>query len=146
MELNCIVDGIEMVGTVIKDLSVKNNIVDIGKDARKSFGLNINEPTFEKIENAVIAQVAIHFQIELEQEENKCSIELVLEGAFLSRNCLNEDAFKQLVILNGVAALIGIARGKIETLSAGIFNKGKIVIPFINVMDYYKSLAEDSAK
>ena len=65
MELNCIVDGIEMVGTVIKDLSVKNNIVDIGKDARKSFGLNINEPTFEKIENAVIAQVAIHFQIEI---------------------------------------------------------------------------------
>ena len=27
-----------------------------------------------------------------------------------------------------------------------IFNKGKIVIPFKNVMDYYKSLAEDSAK
>lgn len=42
--------------------------------------------------------------------------------------------------------MIGIARGKIETLSAGIFNKGKIVIPFINVMDYYKSLAEDRAK
>lgn len=35
MELNCIVDGIEMVGTVIKDLSVKNNIVDIGKRCKK---------------------------------------------------------------------------------------------------------------
>ena len=144
MELNCIVDGIELVGTAIKDLSVKNNIIDIGKDARKSFGLSINEPTFERIENAVLAQVVIHFQIEIEQEDDKCSIEMVLEGAFLSRNCLNEEAFKQLVILNGVAALIGIARGKIETLSASIFNSGKIVIPFINVLDYYKSLSEDN--
>lgn len=44
--------------------------------------------------------------------------------------------------MNGAAALIGIARGKFETISASIFNNGKIVIPFVNVIDYYKNLKE----
>jgi len=45
-----------------------------------------------------------------------------------------------LVAVNGAAAIIGIARGKIEAMTANIFNSGKVVIPFVNVIDYYKSL------
>lgn len=36
-------------------------------------------------------------------------------------------------------AVLDIARGKIESLSSSIFNNGKIVIPFVNVIDYYKA-------
>ena len=46
---------------------------------------------------------------------------------------------RKLVAINGASALIGIARGKIESLSSSIFNNGKIVIPFVNVIDYYKA-------
>lgn len=67
-------------------------------------------------------------------------MELSLEGAFLSQGSISEKKFKQLVAVNGAAAIIGIARGKIETLTANIFNNGKIVIPFVNVIDYYKSM------
>ena len=63
-----------------------------------------------------------------------------IEGAFLSSGDVDEDMFEQLVGINGVAAIIGIARGKIEAISANIFNNGKIVIPFVNVIDYYKSM------
>lgn len=48
-----------------------------------------------------------------------------------------------LVGVNGAAALIGIARGKVESITANIFNNGKIVIPFVNVIDYYKGISEE---
>lgn len=77
-----------------------------------------------------------------QSEEQECKIQLALEGAFLSKGTAGDEAFKELVIVNGAAALIGIARGKIEAISANIFNNGKIVIPFVNVIDYYKGLGE----
>ena len=143
MELNLVATGIELIGTTVKSLNVENNIVDIDRDAKRSFGLNINEPEFQKLDDALFAQMLIDFEVEVNQsEDQRCKIQLSLEGAFLSRGTIDEDSFKELVIVNGATALIGIARGKIETISANVFNNGKLVIPFVNVIEYYKSLAE----
>ena len=49
MELNCIVDGIRLVGTAIKKLNIENNIADIGYNGKNNFGFNINEPEFKRI-------------------------------------------------------------------------------------------------
>ena len=133
MELNRIATGIKLVGTTIKEISVENNIVNVQKEAKRSFGLNINEPSFENIDEGLFSQMAIDFEVE---------IELSLEGAFLSEKNTEEEDFKQLVIINGAAALISIARGKIESITSNIFDSGKVVIPFVNVIDYYKGLSE----
>ena len=53
---------------------------------------------------------------------------------------ITEDEFIRLVSINGVASMIGIARGKIESISSSIYNNGKVVIPFVNVVEYYKEL------
>jgi hypothetical protein len=143
MELNQVSTGIALLGTTIKNLQVDNNIVDIERDGKRSFGLNINAPNFEQADNAIFAQMTIDFEIEIEQTDNQiCKIQLSLEGAFLSEHNIDEDNFKQLVAVNGASAIIGIARGKIETISSNIFNNGKIVIPFVNVIDYYKGLTD----
>lgn len=143
MELNMVTTGIELIGTTVKSLSVDNNIVDIERDGKRSFGLNVNEPEFQEVEEGLFAQMTIDFEVEVEQsEEQQCKIQLSIEGAFLSSGNVEKDEFKELVFVNGAAALIGIARGKIESVSANVFNNGKIVIPFVNVIDYYKSLAE----
>jgi hypothetical protein len=143
MEFNLVATGIELIGTTVRVLNIENNIVDVEREAKRSFNLNINEPQFEKLENEFLSQMIIDFKVEIEQSERqKCKIEMSLEGAFLSGQSVDEAAFKQLVVVNGAAAIIGIARGKIETISANVFNNGKIVIPFVNVADYYKSLSE----
>lgn len=143
MELNLIAAGIELVGTAIKNLTVENTIVDVEKEAKRSFGLNINEPYFEKTEDGFFSQLTIDFEIEIEQSgEQKFKMELTLEGAFLSEGGIDEKNFKQLAGVNGAAAVIGIARGKIEAITSNIFNNGKITIPFVNVVDYYKSMTE----
>ena len=114
MELNRIATGIKLVGTTIKEISVENNIVNVQKEAKRSFGLNINEPSFENIDEGLFSQMAIDFEVEIEQTEDRnFKLELSLEGAFLSEKNTEEEDFKQLVIINGAAALISIARGKI---------------------------------
>ena len=144
MELNVVAAGIEIVGTTVKSITVENNIVDIEREAKRSFGLNINEPQFEKLGESFFSQMTVDFDIEVEQsDDQKCKIKLSLEGAFISGDNTTEDAFKQLVAINGAAAIIGLARGKIESITANVFNNGKIVIPFVNVVDYYKGLAEE---
>ena len=143
MELNRIATGIKLVGTTIKEISVENNIVNVQKEAKRSFGLNINEPSFENIDEGLFSQMAIDFEVEIEQAEDRnFKFELSLEGAFLSEKNTEEEDFKQLVIINGAAALISIARGKIESITSNIFDSGKVVIPFVNVIDYYKGLSE----
>ena len=143
MELNLVSTGIELIGTTVKLLNIENNVVDVEREGKRSFGLNINEPHFQKDEDGLFAQMLIDFEIEIEQSnEQSCKIELSIEGVFVANGDIEEKAFSELVIVNGASALIGIARGKIESVSANVFNNGKVVIPFINVVDYYKSLIE----
>lgn len=61
MELNQIATGIKIVGTTIKDISVKNNIVNVQKEAKRSFGLNINEPSLEKIDQGFFFSIGYRF-------------------------------------------------------------------------------------
>ena len=99
-------------------------------------------PIEENIEKTkeIFSQMTIDFDIIINQSDNdNCNIHFTITGAFLSKGKISEEDFKQLVAINGASALIGIARGKIESLSSSIFNNGKIVIPFVNVIDYYKA-------
>lgn len=141
MNFNTVVTGIELLGTKIKKLNVENDIVDVETEAKRSLGININEPQYQQSGDELYAQITIDFEINLEQDEGqKCKIEMSIEGAFLSEKDTDVEKFKELVLINGAAALIGIVRGKVESITASIFNNGKIVIPFINVVDYYKNL------
>lgn len=143
MELNLIATGIELIGTTIKSINVENSIVDVEREAKRGFRLDINEPLFKKMDNYYFSKMTVDFEIDIEQsQKQRCKLEVSLEGAFISGQEISEEDFKQLVIVNGAAAIIGIARGKIETITANIFNNGKIVIPFVNVIEYYKSLSE----
>ena len=141
MELNMISAGIELLGATVKELEIHNQIVDVEMDAKRVFGLNICEPEFQLDDDTreIYSAMTIEFDVEITQaDDSSCSIHLAIEGAFLSAPDTKMDDFQSLVAVNGASALIGIARGKIEAISASIFNNGKIVIPFVNVIDYYK--------
>ena len=71
-------------------------------------------------------------------------MKLSIEGLFDSSEDKTEEEFKKLVALNGAAALISIARGKIEGITANAFADGKVTIPLINVYDYYKDAIKAS--
>ena len=123
MEFNLVVPGIELVGTTVKTLTIGNNIVDVEKEAKRSFGLNINEPHFEETNDVFFAQMTIDFEIDIEQSENQnCQIQLSLEGAFISSSDVDKDTFRQLVIVNG-ARMFGMVQDLLHTEKDDDFNK-----------------------
>ena len=102
--------------------------------------MTILKPQYENIENGYFASLQIEFTININQEKKWCKFEILIKGAFQSTRDMDEEEFRKLVEINGAASLIGIARGKIESISATMLNNGKINIPYINVMDYYHSM------
>lgn len=145
MEYDLVATGIKLVGTRIPNLAISNNIVDIKNGSKRKFGLRINEPSFENVKSNILSQMRIDFLVELEQENQESfKMEISIEGAFLSEEGVDLEEFKSLVAINGASAIIGIARGNIESITSNVFNNGKIVIPFVNVIDYYKSLTENN--
>lgn len=98
MKLNSITTGIELAGTTVKNLYVKNNIVDIEYEGERNFGMNINEPLFEKTDSGWFAQMVIDFEIEVIQgNDERCKIQLSLEGAFLSQVLFQKIRLKNLL-------------------------------------------------
>ncbi|MDC7278778.1 hypothetical protein NXH64_04590 [Butyrivibrio fibrisolvens] len=139
MNLNEITAGIELLGNNINKLVIKNSLVNFADAKEKKIDFCINKPRFEKDDDGLMGQIEIEFKIDLiNSEEQKCHMEIALEGAFVPSGDIDEEQFEQLVMVNGAAALVSIARGKIEAISGNVLNSGKIVIPFINVLEYYK--------
>lgn len=144
MDLNMITNEIQLIGTTVRNISVDNNIVNVEKESKHSFGLNIHEPYLKQDQNSILAQMTIDFKVEIEQSEReKCTLQMSVEGAFVSKTDMDKEQFERLVAVNGATAIIGIARGKIEAVTANIFNEGKVSIPFVNVINYYQSLLKE---
>ena len=57
---------------------------------------------------------------------------------------IEQKAFLELLIINGATALYSIARGKMEAISASVFLDGKIVLPFVNIIQFYHEKHKDS--
>jgi hypothetical protein len=142
MNFNKVATGLSFIGATVREMKLDNDIFILDKEAKRSLGLNIHEPKITKQDKSFLGQLLIDFTVEIEQEESKCKIELSIEGLFDSAEDMPEDELKKLVALNGAAALIGIARGRIEGITANAFSDGKVTLPLINVYDYYKGVME----
>ena len=68
MNLNSVVAGLELLGTSVRKMAIENNIVELKNDAKRSFGINILEPSFEKREDEHYSEMIIDFEIEIEQQ------------------------------------------------------------------------------
>ena len=60
-----------------------------------------------------------------------------VKGLFKTSNEVSDEKFMELLNINGGAALFSIARSKIEVLSSLTYAEGKIVIPMINIIQYF---------
>ena len=145
MYINTVATGIELIGYAITDIKIENTIVDLYSDAEKKFGLNVFEPTVS--EKGITSQINIQIVVEIEQDGKKYSnIDMIMNGSFRAIRKMPREELIRLVSINGVASMIGIARGKIESISASLYNTGKIVIPFVNVVEYYKEIESQIKK
>ena len=59
------------------------------------------------------------------------------QGVFKASNEITDEKFMELLNINGGAALFSIARSKIEVLSSLTYTEGKIILPMINIIQYF---------
>lgn len=140
MNINQVAADLEMVGCSVRNLSITNDLISIRDDDELHLDLDIL-PVYEGIiEQEHRGRVVLNLHIDSvrkEREDQKMEISVTFEAFFRSTDSMEEQAFIELLIINGATALYSLARGKIEAISASIFLDGKIVLPFVNIIQYY---------
>lgn len=140
MNINQVAADLEMVGCSVRNLSITNDLISIRDDDELHLDLDIL-PVYEGIiEQEHRGRVVLNLYIDSvrkEREDQKMKISVTFEALFRSTDSMEEQAFIELLIINGATALYSLARGKIEAISASIFLDGKIVLPFVNIIQYY---------
>lgn len=141
MELNQITADLNFLTSVIHSLSVDCKMFIISNDNKKEFGLDIkcSKPTIA--DNQKIGRLLMQVNVSVLQEDEELppdKFSLEIEGVFSSSAKMTDEDFLQYLNINGGAALYSIARAKIEAVSSLTYAEGKITLPMVNIVQYFK--------
>jgi hypothetical protein len=151
IKLDEIVSGFSYVGSSVKECKILNSIVSLGPDAQYSLELDFStmllplnkEDPFRR--GRVLLSIGCKVRSEAD-EDAKTDIDFVIEGEFSVSNEMSDEAFTKMLMVNGVSALYGIARSKLEVITALTYHQGKISFPMINVLELLKEKQEQESQ
>ena len=140
MDFNKITAELDFVGSSIHNVEIKSDMIRISDSTKKSFGLDIkcSKPLVK--DNEKFGKLLMQVEVSLFKEDEELepdSFKIVIEGVFKASNETSDEKFMELLNINGGAALFSIARSKIEMLSSMTYAEGKIVLPMINIIQYF---------
>lgn len=139
MNFNKITSELNFLGCTIRELKIVNNIVSLSPNVVKKFGMDVVPSELSINQETKYGKLMLKIVVELEENgKNAGLIELLMEGAFSVPSSVDEKMFKELILINGATALYSIGRSKIENITATTFLDGKILIPLINIYDFYQ--------
>lgn len=148
INLNEVAAGLSYVGSSVKKCNIDNNIISLGADAkyemRLDFSTSILPQSVEEHLKRGRVLLNIRCDVTLEEVENvQTSIDFIIEGEFSTSTDTPDDKFNKMLMINGVSALYGIARSKLEVITAMTYHDGKISFPMINVLELLKQKEEN---
>ncbi|MBQ3014218.1 MAG: hypothetical protein IJD75_03645 [Clostridia bacterium] len=140
MDFNKITAELDFVGSSVHNVEIKSDMIRISNSTKKSFGLDIkcSKPLVK--DNEKFGKLLMQVEVSLFKEDEELepdSFKIVIEGIFKASNETSDEKFMELLNVNGGAALFSIARSKIEMLSSMTYAEGKIVLPMINIIQYF---------
>lgn len=140
MDFNKITADLDFVGSTVHSVEIKSNMISIPNKTKKSFGMDIkcSKPLIKDEEK--FGKLLLQVEVSLFKEDEELepdTFKLVIEGMFKSSKEIDDERFMELLNINGGAALFSIARSKIEVLSSLTYVDGKIVLPMINIVQYF---------
>ncbi len=76
--------------------------------------------------------------------KEKYKAKIILEGMFMGqKDAMDEEAFKDMLNVNGIAALYSVVRSTLISISAQTLSHGTITLPMINVFEYSRNAEEE---
>lgn len=145
MDCNKITADLVFVASSIHSIDVKTNRICIQDETSRQFGIDLkySQPLLQ--EDGKYAKLLLQVDVLVGKEDEgvkQDSFRVIIEGLFKVSPEYDDAAFLELLNINGGAALYSIARSKIEVLSGITYVEGKIVLPMINMMQYFAEQAK----
>lgn len=145
MDFNKITSELSFIGSTILELEISNELLSMSENVKKRFNMDVDVVGCVEDGSERFGKVILDIVIETRKDEEKNgTIHLKIEGGFAADAEVKEDEFKKLLLLNGATALYSIARGKIESITANVYQNGKITLPIINMYEFYREKAMES--
>ncbi|MEA5047446.1 MAG: hypothetical protein VB034_02435 [Eubacteriales bacterium] len=148
MKTEDVLSDFQMIGSRIAKLSVKNDLVSLTDEEpfKKQLELShsIGELSVEDQET-LVCPLQLHVKVKIKNGKDACNFDIIVEGCFSSKKS-DEEKFRKMLEINGIAALYGVARGIVSSVSSLTFAQGNIVLPMINVVQYSRLIKTETTK
>lgn len=143
MNTKKIASDFQLIGTAVRHIDFKNDFVSIDErsaDFEKTFDLDYKVINISKSadENQWIGLSLLTIDVNLENGMSSMSMHIVIEGAFSCSSTVDKEPFKNMIEINGGASIYSIARGFITSITSQAMCGGEVILPMINVYDYFK--------
>lgn len=143
MDIDNVTSSLHFDESYIERLIINNHSYAAPGNKQRTLNIKFDPQYYGETDGKYLGTVKLSIKITIPSvKQDDFLIDAIFVGTFSAESStIKEDQFKKQVAINGGAALYSIARGKIEVISAASLSGVKIVIPFINVLDYYKAIA-----
>ena len=143
MEINNQISAdIQFIGSCVKKLKLLNDIVILNNDDKRIFGIDIDVHDIDdhNEDNVLIGFVDLGVSIKVtSKNKEKTKMDIVIQGCFKSTNPkLSKDDFEGMLYVNGGSALYSFARSLVCSLSANMYQSGKLLLPMVNIIELLK--------
>lgn len=139
MDFNRITAELEFVSSSILSVDVKSKSFSISNSTKRNFGLDIkcSKPIMKDHDKFGKLLMQVDVSVMQEEQLEPDTFSIIMEGLFKASGELDDERFMELLNVNGGAALYSIARSKVEVLSSLVYEDGKIVLPMVNIIQYF---------
>lgn len=141
MNLNQVTANLNFITSVVHTLNTDCKMFKISDANKKEFSMDIKYSKPATMDAEKIGKLLMTINVSVFQEETELppdTFEIVIEGIFSSSADISEEEFMGLLNVNGGAALYSIARSKLEAISSLVYAEGKILLPMVNIIQYYQ--------
>lgn len=142
MNINEIVSGFQIIGHSIKTLHLENGFIffdpnddTVQREVYVSY--DMSEPFDADDGDSIGGALTLYIDTKTSNEENSTEIHLELEGGFILAGSKDADKLKEMMAVNGCAALYSIGRGIISGITSqmSVDGTGTIMLPMINTFE-----------
>lgn len=140
----------EFVGSRIEKVKIDHTYFSMDNDNSKSreFELHTKIGDVFEHEEKLFGNVNLRVDVNVQDENNSdvsYVFNLTIDGCFSIDKDVPKDQFKEMLRINGSAALYSIARGFIMGVSAQTMLSGQITLPLLNFTDMPKESLEETS-
>lgn len=123
----------------VRDIHVRNENGSVlpGMGQKLCLDIRQSERTVDGDRQFQSLLLTISVEVSNDEDDATDEFKLTMEGEFSAATNVEEKAFLELVQFNGSSVLFSLARAKVEEVSALTYEVGKIVLPLVNMIQFF---------